>query len=429
MTATSMLCLYSLLLALYAVAGTKTTKNDISSDRSLVTVTHSVLSLNSSQHFTLLCSSDLNRIYGYVDCSQNEPLLTPGSCATYDEDKGVLSLFSCLAFQPNVAIKESIKLPRILSQLNDYMCGPLNRKGIMCSECADGFGLSLTSFGYRCVKCTDAAWYGVPLFLLLKFGPITVVYFIVFMFQIRVTSAPLPCFIMFTQLVVVFLNGSPTLLFAGWKFKLDVKVMVTLYGLFSLNFCHNNILPPYCISSKLKPIHIGLINYVSVFYPILLIFLTWLCVELHGRNFRLLVWLWRPFHGCFVRLRRSWDTKSDIIDVFTTFFIVCYDQLLIQSLMVISTRPVVATDGSGTLYITYHSILDSKSLRKHVLHSLLIPLLLVCLLFYFFSSLFLVLYPLKAFRSCLSRCYLNSIALNIFVEKMHRCYRNGLDGG
>ena len=179
MIATSLLCLYSLFKALYAVAGTKATKNDISSDRSLVTVTHSVLSLNSSQHFTLLCSSDLNRIYGYVDCSQNEPLLTPGSCATYDKDKGVLSLFSCPDFQPNVAVKESIKLPRNLSQLNDNVCGPLNRKDTMCCECADGFGLSLTSFGYKCVKCTDAAWYGVPLFLLLEFGPITVVYCIV----------------------------------------------------------------------------------------------------------------------------------------------------------------------------------------------------------------------------------------------------------
>ena len=36
---------------------------------------------------------------------------------------------------------------------------------------------------------------------------------------------------------------------------------------------------------------------------------------------------------------------------------------------------------------------------------------------------------MKAFQSCLSRCHLNSTAINIFVEKIQGCYRNGLDGG
>ena len=85
MTATFLLRLYSL-SAVYAVAGTK---SDVSSGRLIASVTtESILSQHSSQHFSvLLCSSDLNRIHGYVDCSQNEPLLTSGSCATYDEIK------------------------------------------------------------------------------------------------------------------------------------------------------------------------------------------------------------------------------------------------------------------------------------------------------------------------------------------------------
>lgn len=40
-----------------------------------------------------------------------------------------------------------------------------------------------------------------------------------------------------------------------------------------------------------------------------------------------------------------------------------------------------------------------------------------------------MLYPIKVFRLFLSKCHLNFIALNIFVEKVHGCYRNGLDGG
>ena len=52
-----------------------------------------------------------------------------------------------------------------------------------------------------------------------------------------------------------------------------------------------------------------------------------------------------------------------------------------------------------------------------------------CSNFFILPPLFLILYPLKTFRSCLSKCRLSSVALNIFVEKMQGCYRDGLDGG
>ena len=188
------------------------------------------------------------------------------------------------------------------------MCGPLSRKGLVCSECADGLGPSVTSFGYRCVNCTDA-WYGVPLFLLLEFVPITVLYLVILVFQISITSAPMPCFIMYAQFIAIIFDSNSSkpvtkiFLTDNWDFRLDMQIIVTLYGLFNLDFCrYNIILPPYCVSSKLKSIHIAFLGYISAFYPILLIFLTWIFVELHGRNFRPLVWLWRPFHRCFVRL-------------------------------------------------------------------------------------------------------------------------------
>ena len=39
------------------------------------------------------------------------------------------------------------------------------------------------------------------------------------------------------------------------------------------------------------------------------------------------------------------------------------------------------------------------------------------------------LYLLKTFRSCLSLCHLNFISVNIFVDEINSCYRNGLAGG
>ena len=163
-------------------------------------------------------------------------------------------------------------LPRNLSQLNDYMCGPLNRKGHLCSECADGFGPSVTSFRYRCVKCTDG-WYRVSFFLFIRFAPITVLYLIILIFQISITSAPMPCFIMLAQFTDISFNSNFSLdvievfLETDWNFRLDMQIMLSLYGILNLDFFHYDILPPYCASKKLKPIHIAFFGYILPFVP------------------------------------------------------------------------------------------------------------------------------------------------------------------
>ena len=277
-------------------------------------------------------------------CSKDGPMLAFGCCATYSEDTRLLSVTKCLTFQStgyNVTTPGYILLPRNLTQLNDYMCGPLNRKGLVCSECADGFGPSVTSFRYTCANCTDA-WYGVPLFLFLEFVPITVFYLIILVFQISVTSAPMPCFIMYAQFIISILNVSfyshssikdETFVKDG-EFRSDMKIIYTFYGLFNLDFVHFVILP-FCVSSKLKIFYTAFFGYISVIYPVWLICLTWACVELHDRNFRPLVWMWRPFHRCSVRLRRTWDTKSDIIDVFITFFLLSYSKCLYQTVLLL----------------------------------------------------------------------------------------------
>ena len=94
-----------------------------------------------------------------------------------------------------------IILPSNVSDLNDYMCGPMNRKGLMCSRCADGFGLAVFSIGQTCTNCS-VSWYGVPLYLFIEFVPITIFYFIVLLFNINVTSAPMVAFIFYSQITV-----------------------------------------------------------------------------------------------------------------------------------------------------------------------------------------------------------------------------------
>ena len=112
-----------------------------------------------------------------IICSDGVPLMNLGYCATYDNETNLMSITKIPYHQLSGYNISSlrVRLPQNLSQLNDYMCGPLHRKGALCSECVDGFGPSVTSFKYKCVNCNHS-WYGVPLFLFLKVVPLTIFY-------------------------------------------------------------------------------------------------------------------------------------------------------------------------------------------------------------------------------------------------------------
>ena len=252
--------------------------------------------------------------YRDVSCreSENDSLLRFGRCMTYEEgvgtSVGLCQYFIIDHFLENVTERHYINLPDSVQDLDEYMCTPLNRKGQICQECIDDFGPAVTSVGYQCSNCTST-WYGVPLYLFLEFVPITVFYIVILVFRISVTSAPMTSYVMYSQLLVFAftvdieaisviraeINGGIYIL---------LNVVIMLYGIWNLDF-FRYIVPPFCISSRLKIIHIVFLTYISAFYPLCLIAITWACIELHSRNFKPLVWLWDKMRRLFFTMKRG----------------------------------------------------------------------------------------------------------------------------
>ena len=105
----------------------------ISATFEIPTTYHSKKDVNENQRSLSSCFSNQG-IYNSPKnmCSPSGPLLAYSFCATYNEDTKILSIVKRLYFQPNVyniTTDNHVQLPRNLSQLNDYMCSPLNRKG------------------------------------------------------------------------------------------------------------------------------------------------------------------------------------------------------------------------------------------------------------------------------------------------------------
>ena len=77
----------------------------------------------------------------------------------------------------------------------------------------------------------------------------------------------------------------------------------------------------------------------------------------------------------------------------------------------------------------YSSLYKGSVIGSFTISGFLIATLSVSSFFYLLPPILLICHPFKFFRSCLSKCHLDTIAVNTFVENFHGYYRNGLDGG
>ena len=371
----------------------------------------------------------------YLSCTENHIYLTYGMCATYSEVTDLLSTVHCPFFRAldyNVTVPGFISLPNKINELNHYMCAPLKRKGNLCSECVNGFAPSFNSFKDECSNCEAISCYGIPLYLILEFVPATLFYLIILTFQLNITLAPMTCFVMYSQMVLLIFGikfedpSVRVLIFDGDSNypTAFMKIVFTGYGIWNLDF-FRYVVPPFCVSSRLKSIHIAFLGYTSAFYPLFLITLTWICIELHDHNFRPLALLCRWFRVCCVRLQRGCNSKGDIISVFASFFLLSYAKFLYQLVALVMCKHVAYRSYNHTLHDSYISFTDLRvSCGSLEYLAFAIPALLITFVFNILPTLLILFYPMTRFRSLLSKCKLDFHALKFFIERFQGCYRD-----
>ena len=379
---------------------------------------------------------------GTVKCSDTSVAVLLGYCMTFNENGTFVG--SCHNNYPpadylyvdNGGDDRYITLPSNAnhSTLNKYMCGNLNRTGMICSQCIEGYGPTVLQVGFTCAKCE---WYGIPLYILLEFGPLTLIFIVLLVFPINITSAPMSCFVMYCQLVSTILAYDQIISRAINSQSQAASILFyaigTLSNIWNLDFTtFLYFIPPICISSNIKNIHVVLLKYASAAYPLVLISITYIFVELHARNNKVIVWLWRPFHRCTVRTKRVWDPKKSVVDVFASFILLSYSKLLLLSFLSLANTNIENMPLNPSVSIPRYHVLQFDTTvtflgREHI--PVLLFAILVLILFIILPVFLLCCYSMKWFKKCLNTCKptRNWIALNMFVEKFQQDYCDGLN--
>ena len=318
-------------------------------------------------------------------------------------------------------------VPKNVSQLNNYdgLCRFFNRKDVLCGACEDNYTLSVYSYYLGCVQCEDYK-YGWIKFITVAFLPVTLFYIVVILFRISATSSALNGYVLVSQLV-----ANPIFIHKVYSsnehpergFSMLVGLCIAVYAIWNLDF-FRSFYKPICLYPDLKYQHVLLLDYAIAVYPLLLIFITFICVKLHD-NFAIVVWLWRPFHKYLVRLRKQWNIQSYLVNALATFIILSYVKILNVSFEFLLMSNLYNMDGkSVSLGLWYFDgRVDMTSIEY--LPYLLISLCML-LIFNILPLVLLTLYPFKCFQTCLN-CVLSmkvNLALQIFMDTIHGCYKN-----
>ena len=78
-----------------------------------------------------------------TECLDRKAAIRIGYCMTTEELGTFITFCAAYMYSLNLNITEVngmyIQLPNNVSELNDLMCGSMNRKGRVCGECVDGY--------------------------------------------------------------------------------------------------------------------------------------------------------------------------------------------------------------------------------------------------------------------------------------------------
>ena len=211
--------------------------------------------------------------------------------------------------------------------------------------------------------------------------------------------------------------------------RLLIQTVRTLCGFWNLDF-FRFIVPPFCVSRRLTNMQALFLEYVYVFYPLLLIVITCICINSHNRNFKPLVAAWKPFHRLFIRVQNIWDPTASIVYSFSTFTLLYTSKLLfVSSYSIYPTKvyylkPSVSYNKSNDYreYFDPSNKLYSKHYRQFVSCTItFVFVFLVC------PVVLLCLYPFKFFRRFLHRILSSKweLVLCMFLDTFQGHYKDG----
>ena len=273
------------------------------------------------------CSAfnDQQHYFG-ISCHSNAAMITLGFWTGYlGENKSDVTLFTgtCVVefcnFNHRSKTYGHYYLPHkscSKEELEKTVCGN-TRKGILCGSCNEGFSMFYHSPYYTCHNTSiSGCSYGIPIYIASELLPVTILFLIILLFNIRLTSGSLYSFVFYAQVLeFLFVDAFGTVEIKNNAIKLILDAVRIMYGTFNFKWLSVEGLS-FCLIENATAMDLYMFRYGTTLYAVLLVLFTVLILRVHS------------CHRCVKLCRQCGrrNIRGSIVDGLSAFLVLCYFQ-------------------------------------------------------------------------------------------------------
>ena len=322
-------------------------------------------------------------------------------------------------------------LPKSYDELDEAVCGVMNRTGVICGQCKKNFSTAINSYYFICTPCGDETNFAKNIiqFMVFAYMPYIILSAIIVIFNLQLTSSASSGFILFAQMMSldIFNMNSNSIKIHTFSIR---KAYLFVYGIFNFK-SFANVMEPFCIGKNFSALDVLLVDYTLAVLPLLMIILIYFLLRCKSVRFscccgkkNLSIW------SSSMSRRKLRGKGYSLIHSFVAFIVLSYTKLsLITTKMLAIQRPF-DEDGSylmGDLrvYMAGHLSFTSK---EYLLPYGLIAMI-VLVFFVLLPPLFLLGLPQlvdklldKERFSCLRRVW-PTVTIHIFLDAFQGFYK------
>ena len=188
-----------------------------------------------------------------------------------------------------------------------------------------------------------------------------------------------------------------------------------------------SVYKPFCLHPSLTTLQVMSLDYIVAAYPLVLIMVMYIMVDLYSRNFRPIIFVGRLFHHRCIRFRHRLNIRTSLVDAFGTFFSLSYVKFLSTTVDLLIAAQVRNNENNAIhLQIYFDGVMEPLR-GKHIPYAIVgICILMLCnvvplvlLLVYSFPRA-------QAILNILPTCI--QAVLYPFMDNILSCYKDGTNG-
>ena len=296
----------------------------------------------------------------------------------------------------NGSTSERIELPSSMTNLDSFLCGKY-RTGVLCNKCTNGSSVHYHSHSYQCYP-NSLCSYGILFYLSSEIVPLTIVFLLVMIFNVSLTSGAVNGFVLFAQVAdSIDISAQGSIEFPKITEYLSFPYRL-IYRLFNFDFFSLEPIS-FCFWESATTLDILAVKFVTIAYALFLVLFTVLI--LNSWKCKMLCAWFRP------RTLRAALTHG-----LTTLLVICISQCARISTSILAATRLAYPD-QNEVVVLYNGGLHPFH-KGHLQYA--IPALFFLIFLVVVPTMWLLLYPLLFMM--LAKCHLSESSLSQILTKL-----------